>query len=77
MFLIEFSEGQFIDGERVTYINVGDEQITFALHGENDGVYLVEKGGEHVFLNHMQSLNKNITSISARYEHINNPYTKH
>tara|TARA_R110000850_G_scaffold54495_1_gene129733 strand:+ start:219 stop:452 length:234 start_codon:yes stop_codon:yes gene_type:complete len=77
MFLIEFSEGQFIDGERVTYISVGNEQVTFALHGEGDGVYAVGKGEEEVFLNHMQSLNKNITSISARYEHMNNPDTKY
>lgn len=72
MFLIEFDEGQFIDGERIGYIQVGEKEIRFTMIGM-ECTFTVNKNSEEIFVNHMQALNKNVSNIAARLEGIRNP----
>ena len=66
MFLIEYRKGQFINGETVQWIIVG-EVVKFSVLGDTESVFSVESGYEHLFLNHLQALNGNIANIESRH----------
>jgi|TARA_R110000824_G_scaffold72277_1_gene184468 hypothetical protein len=77
MFLIEFSEGQFIDGERINYVWITNRKVKFSISGDNETLFIVDKVNEKSFLNQLQALNTSITDVAARHHHINNPDTKY
>ena len=77
MFLVEFQKDEFIDGERIDYISLTNNKVTFTLSGDSESLFTVEKILEPLFMNHIQALNNNITEISSRHLHINNSDTKY
>jgi hypothetical protein len=77
MFLIEFSEGQFIDGERINYVWITNSKVKFSISGDNETLFIVDKVNEKPFLNQLQVLNANITDVAGRHHHINKPDTKY
>jgi hypothetical protein len=77
MFLIEFSEGQFIDAERINYVWITSRRVKFSISSDNDTLFIVDEVNEKLFLNQLQALNTNITDVAGRHHHINNPDTKY
>ena len=77
MFLIEFSESQFIDAERINHLNINDNKVTFTICGEPVTIFTVDKEIECRFLNQFQALNQSLTNPEAIHHHINNPDTKY
>jgi hypothetical protein len=75
MFLIEFSKDTYINAETINWLSLDNELVRFTCAGESDKVYFVDKGIEGLFLNHLQVLNDNITDVSIKHHHINNPNT--
>ena len=77
MFLIEFSEDKYIDGERINYIGLANKKVIFKITGESLNIYTVDKPIEQSFLSQVQLLNKGHTNLEWRHKHINNPDTKY
>jgi hypothetical protein len=77
MFLIEFTKDQFIDAERINYVGLHNDKVTFTFEGESERAYTVDKLIERPFLNQLQALNQSLTNPEARHNHINNPDTKY
>jgi hypothetical protein len=77
MFLIEFEENKFIDAERINYVGLVNERVTFSIDGDNEALFYVDKVIERPFLNQLQALNASLTNPEARHNHINNPDTKY
>jgi ABC-type amino acid transport substrate-binding protein len=71
MFLIEFDENQYIDAERINYLDLSNGKVRFTLAGESDAIYLVDKVHEKQFIDNLDVLNQG-RGISSRYKHINN-----
>ena len=69
MFLIEYRKGQFINGETVQWVIVG-EVVKFSVLGDTESAFSVESGYEDTFLNHLQRLNGNIVNIESRHNTI-------
>jgi hypothetical protein len=69
MFLIEIAKGQFIDAERIDYIDLSKD-IRFTLAGESEGCYVVEKNYTSTFMNNLQALNQNIVNVESRYNNL-------
>jgi hypothetical protein len=80
MFLIEFKKDMFIDAERINFIGLKHDQVTFKINGDDGNPFIVDKHMEVQFLDHLQILNLNMSvtspNISVRH-HINNPDTKY
>jgi hypothetical protein len=81
MFLIEFTKDQFIDAERINYVGLHNNKVTFTFAGESERAYTVDKIMETKFLDHLQVINSNIAAgsphLAGRHCHINNPDTKY
>jgi|TARA_R110000744_G_scaffold359020_1_gene466231 hypothetical protein len=77
MFLIEFEENKFIDAERINYVGLVNERVTFSIDGDTEALFYVDKVIERPFLNQLQALNASLTNPEARHNHINNPDTKY
>ena len=77
MFLIEFNENTYIDAERIVYLCLDNNKVTFTIDGEPENIYKVDSSIECQFLNQLQALNSNIADVSGRHHHINNPNTKY
>jgi hypothetical protein len=69
MFLIEIKQGEFINAEVIDYISIIEQKVEFTLSGDGWN-YKVDKDYIGGFLNHLQALNNNITSISARFREL-------
>lgn len=77
MFLIEFNKDQYIDAERINYLSLDCDKVTFTLVGECEGLFTVDKAIERPFLNQLQALNQSLTNPEARHNGINNPDRKY
>ena len=69
-FFIEFREGQFIDGEKVNWIEVKEGQVSFTVDGEAETIYSCKGKYEFYFINNMQLINQNF-NLENRYHEIN------
>lgn len=67
MFLIEYSDGQYVDGERISWIDVYNSEVRFTLSCDSKCIYDVDPENADLFLNHLSALNDNLTSIQGRY----------
>jgi hypothetical protein len=67
MFLIEFKKDQFIDAERINFINLIDERVAFTLAGDNQSVSLVDENMCSRFLNQLQALNQSLSNPESRH----------
>lgn len=67
MFLIEFSKGRFIDGERIDFLSLKGGKITFTLQGDTENLYEVDSVSTDGFINHLQVINSNIDSVGQRW----------
>ena len=71
MFLIECEEGVFVNAEKINWIEVDRDKIEFTLEGDVESMFRVCKDHQELFVNHLQCLNNNISSIEAKYHNIN------
>ena len=69
-FFIEFREGQFIDGEKVNWIEVKEGQVNFTFDGEAETFYSCKGKYGFNFINNMQAINQNF-NLESRYHEIN------
>lgn len=70
MFLIEYSKGTFLDGERVETVLVHKDSIKVWLTG-TECEFVVEKGYEVLFLNNLESLDENNQPLTEMWLDIN------
>ena len=77
MFLIEYEENKFIDAERIDYLGLVNDRVTFTLNSDSGTLFFVDKAIESPFLNQLQALNQSLTNPEARHNQINNPNTKY
>jgi hypothetical protein len=71
MFLIEYAKGQFVNGETIQWVSVRCKKVVFGVVGEPEGEWNVDIDFTDAFLNHLQALNDNISSVQSRYKEIN------
>ena len=76
MFLIEYEENKFIDAERIDYLGLVNDRVTFTLNSDSGTLFFVDKAIEKQFINKLEDVNKG-PCIAARHHHINNPDTKY
>ena len=69
-FFIEYREGQFIDAEKVNWIEIKEGQVSFTVSGEPETIYICEGKYACCFINNMQALNLNF-NLERRYHEIN------
>lgn len=67
MFLIEYRNGNFINGENIEWISVNGKQISFSVAGDSETMHKVDKDLQCAFVNNLQALNENIQNIESRY----------
>ncbi|MBB66882.1 MAG: hypothetical protein CMP19_05050 [Rickettsiales bacterium] len=68
MFLIEYAEGHFINGDRITSLHINAKRgVAFYAGENNESEFQVEEGYEGTFLNNLQAINRNISDIEASY----------
>lgn len=67
MFLIEYKKGCFINGELIDWIRVSKESIDVTVTTDNENEYKVE--GEFIgqFLNNLQAIDGNLSSLEKAY----------
>ena len=69
-FFIEYLEGQFIDAEKVNWIEIKAGQVSFSTGGDPDTIYICEGKYACYFINNMQAINQNF-NLERRYHEIN------
>ena len=67
MFLIRYSESNFVDAEKISWIGMEEGFIQFTVVGETGGYYSVEKCFADAFLNHLQAINNNTENVQTFY----------
>lgn len=71
MFLIQYAEKSFVDGEDIRHVHFGENgEIMFKLKGEpKESYYMVEKERACRFVDNLQGLNSNcsVTDIEGAY----------
>ena len=70
MWLIGFKEGEFINAERINWVEVDRDKIEFTLEGDVESIFRVCKDHQELFVNHLQALNANINSIESKYHNV-------
>ena len=71
MFLIEFSEGEYIDGTSINWIKLNENKIMFSTQFEAT-IYTVSGPIMYSFLNSLDALNDNATkNLSADFNKLN------
>ena len=64
MYLIQYSKGCFVDGDKIVHLHIGDS-VEFEVVSNEDNLFVVDKGLESMFLNHLQALNANIENVQS------------
>ena len=66
MWLIQINENEFVDAEKINWIKVEDEKVSFSVAADDPEVvrYKVSDCCRDTFLNHLQALNKNISRLT-------------
>lgn len=62
LFLIEYSDGKFVNGLLINWIRFVDDKIEFTTQGDNDGSF-VDDNHRYLFVNHLSALNGNTTTL--------------
>ena len=70
MFLIEYEDGGFVDGERIDWLNLNGGSMTFTMTGDNESSFTVQESFKAKFLNNLQAINTNMFSIETRYKEL-------
>lgn len=66
MFLIEYEEGKYIDGEKLDYIGLSGSRIQFTLSGDTKTLYKVNNGLAGTFVNNLQAIDNNRSGLEAK-----------
>lgn len=66
MFLIEYSENRFINGENIQWLKLGVDEVMFSLKSDNE-VFSVDSKLQEAFVNNLQAINDNINSVEKAY----------
>ena len=75
MYLIEYSDGLFINGEDINWISVRPEKIKFTLKGDSSELgNSVDKSFQRSFINSLQAIDKN-SDIERKYMEANKIFT--
>lgn len=67
MYLIEFQKGEFINGERIDWVCVGNKSVQFTISGDAGSLFKVDEELQSVFVNNLQALNGNVSNIQTSY----------
>lgn len=71
MFLIEFSKGNFINGDDINYVSIDENSIRFTLKGElREGTCKVDPEFKASFVNNLQAFNQNISNVEDCYHKV-------
>ncbi|MBL4575592.1 MAG: hypothetical protein JKY51_05790 [Opitutaceae bacterium] len=65
MFLIEYTDGNFVNGEDVQWISIKAKKIQFTTRGDTENAFTVSEPMQASFLNNLQALNSNISNIES------------
>ena len=66
MFLIEYDEGLFVDGEEVNWIEIKVDSMKFTMKNDPDwGTYSVSEKHRDLFVDNLEALNGNANIESA------------
>ena len=65
MFLIEYEENKYINGEKIDWLwlNKAKDIVEFTCTGDNESCFIVKGEFKKTFINHLQALNNNISNI--------------
>tara|TARA_R110000851_G_scaffold302632_1_gene459913 strand:- start:5 stop:232 length:228 start_codon:yes stop_codon:yes gene_type:complete len=69
MFLIEYDEGKYIDGEKLDYIHLSNRCVQFSLSGDKT-LYEVDNGMAGIFVNNLQAINDNPSGMEAKLKEL-------
>ena len=72
LFLIEYSNGCFINGLKVDWVKVSPESVSCTLVGDEEHLIEVDKDYQRTFVNNLQAINDNISSVEKSYCNLNN-----
>lgn len=67
MFLLEHAKGMFINAEDIQSLMVGDKFVVVTLKSDPNNGVCVDYEFQRPLLNHLQSLNGNITNVECAY----------
>lgn len=67
MFLIEYSDGCFVDGYDIQWLKVGKDKISFILKSNTEQQFNVDEKHQKIFVNNLQAINNNIGSVEMAY----------
>ena len=70
MFLIEYYDGEFIDAEKINYIQINASGVRFTLSGDVESLYEVDNGMAGVFINNLQAINDNPCGLEAKLKEL-------
>jgi hypothetical protein len=70
MFLVQINKNEFVDAERIDWINISKDKITFTCVGSEDHILMVHGEYMSIFLNNVQALDNNATDIQRYFNEI-------
>lgn len=59
MFLIKYDDGQYIDAEKIEWLQVKDGKISFTVTADTDTIYTVGADYEDIFINNIYAIDDN------------------
>ena len=72
MFLIEYKKGEFVNAEKLDWLNINKGKVQFTMEGDNESCFKVDQDCQDSFLNHLQALNCNIVNVQSKFNELNN-----
>lgn len=76
MFLVEYDNGMFINGEDIQWISINEVGTKFTLKGGTESIYTVGASHCEKFLHNIQLLNRGIANIESYWhKQTHNPET--
>ena len=71
MFLIEYSNNKFVNGERIDWLEIDEAGIVyFTVEGDHDSAFFVDSNLASLFLNNLQSIDGNRLPIEWKRHEI-------
>ena len=70
MFLIEYEDGKYIDGEKLDYIQLAASGVEFTLSGDTETLYKVDNGMAGIFVNNLQAINDNRSGLKVKLKEL-------
>ena len=71
MFLIEYDENTFVDGEQVNWVRVQKDKIQFTLSGNSHVLYVAVEY-QKIFVNNLGAIDGNMAAVEKCYHSLIN-----